>query len=314
MIRQRRRWGFGAGLLAAGYLFALYRREKQQALQLLRAGGLVAQTAAGPVEYATQGQGPPILIMHGGGGGYDQGLWVGDLVACGGNQTIALSRPGYRRTPLATGRSLTAQAQAACALLDHLAIASAFVVGFSAGGLSALQFAIDHPERCRGLALLSAHGPSLATTPPARYWLWLLSLMLASDGLLWLMLKPGIGTLLIRLQGAPNATGNFGPLMRGVFPASDFRAGMLNDLENVLALPAMALETIRVPTLLLHGTGDASVPSAVAAATARRIANARLITIPGGSHFMLATHQQTVSAAVRQFIADCQAQRPGAPA
>ena len=36
--------------------------------------GKVAETSAGPIEYADVGQGQPILSIHGAGGGFDQGL------------------------------------------------------------------------------------------------------------------------------------------------------------------------------------------------------------------------------------------------
>ncbi len=61
----------GTGL---GLLYARYRRESQLASARLLAGSQMAATQLGPVEYALEGDGPPALVVHGGGGGYDQGL------------------------------------------------------------------------------------------------------------------------------------------------------------------------------------------------------------------------------------------------
>ncbi len=293
------------GLAAAGYLALRYRHEKQRALQTLQAGSQLAQLASGTLEYATQGQGPPVLIMHGGGGGYEQGLWLGQILALDDYQIIAPSRPGHRRTPTATGRTPAAQAQAMCALLDQLGVESAFVVGLSAGGLSALQFAIDHADRCRGLVLISAQAPALAVFQPARYWLWLLSLMISSDLLMWFIVRLGIGELLIRLQDDTHHDSNFGPLLQNMFPVSDLHAGTINDLDNVLAQTPMALEAIRVPTLLLHGKRDVTVPYAVAVDTAQRIPRAELMTIPDGTHFMIVGKRDVISAAVKGFMTSC---------
>ncbi len=41
-----------------------------------RSGSQVIETKCGPIEYATMGEGPPVLVVHGAGGGYDQGLWI----------------------------------------------------------------------------------------------------------------------------------------------------------------------------------------------------------------------------------------------
>lgn len=309
LIRPAWRWGVGAGL-AAGAVAVSYRREKRRALRALRAGSQMAPVPGGEIEYAARGQGPAVLIMHGGGGGYEQGLWLADLLALGDCRVIAPSRPGHRRTPLATGRSVAAQARAARDLLDQLGVASAVVVGLSAGGPSALRFAIDHADRCRGLVLLSAQGPALSVFQLARYWLWLLSLLLSSDVLLWVMLKLGLTALGLRMQGHARHDGDVGPLLRSMFPISDLRAGTLNDLENALAQTPLEIEAIRIPTLLLHGTRDASVPYAVATDTARRVPGARLVTIPGGTHFMMVSHQAAVGAAVRYFMSTCQGSAP----
>jgi len=61
--------------LAAGWLtYAAYRRDIRAARARV-ASGVVAQTLSG--EYASVGSGSPVLVVHGAGGGFDQGL---DLV------------------------------------------------------------------------------------------------------------------------------------------------------------------------------------------------------------------------------------------
>jgi len=69
-------------------------------------------TARGPIEYAVQGHGIPVLAVHGAGGGYDQGLLVAGNAFGEGYQVIAPSRFGYLRTPVPPDVSPAAQADA----------------------------------------------------------------------------------------------------------------------------------------------------------------------------------------------------------
>jgi pimeloyl-ACP methyl ester carboxylesterase len=282
MKRQWRRAVVGLASLAAfGYLYGVYRREKAQALKALRAGSETIPVGDGVVEYAVRGQGKPVLILHGGGGGYEQGLAIAELLGLEQHQVIAISRPGHRRTPLAMGRTPAEQAAVARALLEQLAVGPVVVVGVSAGGLT--------------------HGPALKKLQPAPYWLWLLKLMMASDFLLWLVTKVGIWAL-IRLSGNDVREGDFGKIAGSTFPASDWREGTINDMGQVLSLAGMPLETIRVPALVVHGLRDLVVPYEVAAATKRRIPEAQLVTIHTGTHLMVATDDGAIGKAVNQFI------------
>ena len=284
------------GLATMGVVYGRYRQEKRQTLQTLRAG---SQLLNG-VEFAMRGEGTPILVLHGGFGGYEQGLATAELLGLEG-QIIALSRPGYRRTGLANGRTLPEQAQIACHLLDQLGIDSAYVLAISAGGLSALQFALNHPDRCAGLILLSAQGPALTAMRPAAYWLWLMRLFMAGDFPLWVVFKIGMWAL-IRLNGNQTQEGDFAKFWAGFFPGSDWRAGLLNDLDQLLGLTGMPLENIRVPTLLIHGDQDTIVSYNVAVDVHGRIPHAHIVTIPGGTHLVVATHGQEIGRAVAQFI------------
>ena len=62
-------------------------------------------------------------------------------------------------SPLPKDATPSAQADLYASLLDELKIQKVSIVGFSAGGPSALQFALRHPHRCSSLILLSAAVP-----------------------------------------------------------------------------------------------------------------------------------------------------------
>src|SRR5688572_7572920 len=104
------------------------------------------------LHYHDAGKGPVVIMLHGGGPG--AGGWsnfnrnVGALVD-GGYRVILLDCPGFNRSsPLVSAdpRGLI-NARAAAALMDALGIARAHLVGNSMGGLSALTFALEFPDR-----------------------------------------------------------------------------------------------------------------------------------------------------------------------
>src|SRR5215475_16092479 len=145
------------GLLVVGLsgrVYIIYRRDIHQARERVSTGSQIIQTPCGPIEYALAGDGPPVLIAHGAGGGYDQGLEIGDPLVNSGFRVIAMSRFGYLRTPLPGDASAEAQADAHACLLDALGIDRAAVFGVSAGGPSSIQLCLRHPDHCNAMILL----------------------------------------------------------------------------------------------------------------------------------------------------------------
>ena len=146
------------GMACLGSVAAIYRawrRDIGNARARVSTGSSIIHTARGPIEYASIGEGAPLLVIHGAGGGFDQALnFAGDLNKAG-FRCIFVSRFGYLRTPLPNDGSPEAQADQYACLLDSLGVLKAAVLGVSAGGPSALQFAIRHPRRCSALALLA---------------------------------------------------------------------------------------------------------------------------------------------------------------
>ena len=109
-----------AGLLAL--VFASYQRDMREARARVASGSQVAQTACGPIEFATDGEGPAVLAVHGAGGGFDQAVDLAGPLAARGFRVIRPSRFGYLRTPLPADASAAAQADAHACLLDALGI------------------------------------------------------------------------------------------------------------------------------------------------------------------------------------------------
>ncbi len=95
----------------------MYQRDIQTARARVSSGSQIAQTACVPIEYAVVGEGAPVLVVHGAGGGFDQGLDFGLPLTRQGFRVIAMSRFGYLRTPLPDEAAPVAQAEAHACLL-----------------------------------------------------------------------------------------------------------------------------------------------------------------------------------------------------
>jgi len=287
---------------------------RKTVLARLRNGAQVVVTSRGPIECAVLGEGPAVLISHGALGGYDQGLAVIASGLFGGDsyRFIAVSRPGYLRTPPEVGKTPEEQADAFAALLDALQVNKAIVAGISAGGPPALQFALRHPDRCAALLLVSAATERTPLPEPESADPFVRAIMQA-DFLAWLMLglarrfpKTVFRSILnreeLRRIREPRVRTNLLGMINSTAPVSARRLGLMIDGTYLTTLAALPLASIRVPTLALHGTNDRIISFASSERTAAAIPGARLVPIQNGSHFACLLGLGELGTEVRKFL------------
>jgi len=135
-------------VVATGGVYAFFAHEEACARARLAGRSETIETSFGTLEYAVMGEGEPVLVVHGAGGGFDQGIDMTGTLAGRGYHLIAPSRFGYLRSTLPGNLSTAMQADAYAQLLDRLRVDKVVVVGISAGAWSSMQFAIRYPERC----------------------------------------------------------------------------------------------------------------------------------------------------------------------
>ena len=306
-----------AGLLvvATAGIGGAFQRDMADARLRAAAGSAVVDTGCGPIEYQQAGQGLPLLMIHGSGGGHDQGMDWARPLSRHRVRVIAMSRFGYLRTPRPADASPQAQADAHVCLLDALGITTAAVIGVSAGAPSAMQAAIRHPDRVRALVLVVPiawkPGSVADSAPPVsdRKDALLLRL-LGSDLLFWSALHLARNPMLQHVLATPPSVvaaasaveqARVQALAEHILPVSLRAAGLRDDTRLGKSLGRYALESIRVPTMVISARDDGFGTYAAAHYTASHIPGARFVGFDTGGH-LLVGHGQAVHAAILRLV------------
>lgn len=297
---------------AVGAAFWNYKNDLGRAREATSRGSLIANTAAGPIEYAEKGSGIALLSIHGAGGGYYQGLTnAADLIG-EGFRVIAPSRFGYLRTPIPPDVSVALQADAHAALLSTLAIPKAVVIGVSAGARSALELAIRHPKRVIALVLIvpGTYAPtspvSIEPSRGSKFAFWFVNN--GADFAWWALerIAPSLLTRFIGVDPALVAAASKTErdrvlrMVASINPLSLRFPGINIDSRPDLLRPP--LEKITTPVLVVSARDDLFNTLPAAEFAASTIPHAQLMVYDTGGH-LLVGHEKEVRQTVRDFLA-----------
>ncbi len=266
------------------------------------------------VHYLTAGEtGSPVVLLHGGGLDYSRlsyGLTIGPLSRR--HRVFALDWPGYGysdrpRISYTTGFFV--------GFLDRfiasLGLEKAGLVGISMGGAIAAEFALRSPPRVGRLILVDSYG--LGNQIPAQPLVYC-ALRLP---LLGKMLGSGFRRSRTLLYWA---------LRRLVFDPARISEELVRDVRRVAEISASEraflswlrtevgwrglhtdlvsrLPEIRVPTLILHGREDRTIPVAWAQRAHRLISGSRLHVFPGCAHWPPREKTEEFNRLVLEFLA-----------
>jgi len=287
----------GVLLLLGAAVYGVYVRDIRAIRDRVARESQIAETRHGPMEYARWGDGPPVVVMHGAGGGYDQGRLIPMAFGGDGYDWISISRFGYLRSPLPEDASTPAQAEAVADLLDQLGIDRVAIVAMSGGVPPALQFAQLFPKRTTALVLLSSapFSPLEASQQDLPIPAWLYQALFGSDFLFWAAIKLAPSSLdrifdvspdaRARLSGADRAFVE--GLVAAFLPVTDRTAGLRNEGAAVDPGTVYDLAGITAPTLVVHARDDGINPFAFGAYAAEHIPGAEFMALETGGHLLL---------------------------
>jgi pimeloyl-ACP methyl ester carboxylesterase len=317
MIARRALLGGMAALAAAGagWTAGAWRAAMAGTEARLARRSSVVGTTAGALEYAVAGHGPPLMMIHGTGGGFDQGLLFAHELRTRGFAIVAPSRFGYLGSDFPDDASPARQADILAELLDRLGIERIPVVGGSAGALAAAELALRHPDRCSHLVLL-VPAANLANRDPVAFTAlqrMAVDLVLGSDMAFWALSAAAPGRMMRTLLAtdpallarvSPQERRRAGLILDGLMPVSRKTGGLRADAIWAGAPSATPYQEIGVPTLVLSCEDDLFGTAETARLLAARIPGARLTIWPEGGHVWLG-HDGDVAQEIAAFL------RPG---
>jgi len=314
-------------LLVIGGVLAYFTSWRADKLAALNEGSEIIKTAWGDVEVVVRGEGPAVLVFHGAPGGYDQALVLAQGLDEAGYKVIAPSRPGYLRTPLASGLLPSQQADIMVALLDTLDISKVTVLGVAEGSPAAVEFALKYSNRVSGLMLVSpvlrrwaswnkdelppvAAGILEGLTGDVGSWIAVEKTERDPRGLLADMeAMTSSGTeeqharVVDGVMANPDQRDWFQGLMSSYAPLTPRDIGTRNDLLQIRNLPDYSYEKIAAPTLLLYGALDPRLPADLVEKVAKRIPSAEAVAMPAeGAVVWLGPDGDTVRERILAFL------------
>lgn len=284
--------------------------DTRRAYARITGNSTLLSSPLGDVEFKRGGTGVPVLVVHGSGGGFDQGELIAKAILDERFDWIAPSRFGYLRSTFYQGATFDNQAEAYAHLLDSLGLSKVAVLALSHGGPSALLFAALYPERVSSLTLLSSGvasssevGQAEANQKGAA-----LTAIFKFEIFYWVVRK-FLRNRLMQLMGASdNVIADLTTEQRTlVNRLIDYMAPVVPRYEGVAfdskaTMPNERVAAIRAPTLIVHAMDDSLQLFHNAEYAATHIPGARLVPFNRGGHVLLAVEQSAIQAEVRRFI------------
>jgi pimeloyl-ACP methyl ester carboxylesterase len=221
---------------------------------------------------------PPVLLLH---GGFGNSNYFGRLIPVlvkHGYYVIAMDSRGHgRSTRSAAPMSYHLMADDVIGLLDHLQIARVSLVGWSDGGCTGFDLALNHPERLAGLFAFGANAD------------------VSGD-------REGFDKTPVFAAYLKRAPDEY----RELSPTPDqweaFSAAVGKMWDTLPAFTAAQLRSIKVPTVIADGEYDEAIKQSHDRYMAETIPGARLAILPEVSHFAMLQNPQEFDAAVLDFL------------
>ena len=186
------------------------------------------------------------------------------------------------------------QAVAYVELLDKLKIEKVYLLATSAGGSAAIRFAIDYPERTKGLILYCS--AMSYTEKPEKYAEYAGPPAFLCNDYAMFLLSP----LFEPMTGMESST------IYSMLPIRNRKAGVVldasvNNPDMGRNFDSYPIESLQAPTLIFHAKDDKMASYAQAEKAVNRFPNCTFISFETGGHLMVG-HSEEIKRAVTEFI------------
>jgi len=263
-----------------------------------------------------EGAGPPIVLLHGAALGVDAEVtWHRTLdVLADRFRLIAFDQVGFGHSAMPDGsryRNRLERVPHAAAVLDHLGVSEACVVGHSEGAFMAARLAITRPELARGLVLVATGGTAPYLGGDADdAWIAAAEAAYNDQGggrgveghlaTCRILSRHVDADLEARLRANHERAVAAGQdVMFANLPESETDYRRYGDLQNEYVLPF--LPDLEIPALLIWGADDPTVPVERGVRLRDRFRDARLLVVDDSSHNVMLDQPEAFSAAVASF-------------
>ena len=248
--------------------------------------------------YDITGSGPAVLLLHAGLG--DRTMWDAQVPALANEfSVIRVDARGFgetRKPPVAYSPVADA-----LAVLDHLGVEQAHVVGVSMGSQTAIDLAVVAPERVASLVAVAAR-TGVPVSPELRAnWDHVNDLFDAGD-------IEGANEYELRMwidgpQRTPDIIHSaFRERVRAMNGALLVRDDDEGDEIAIDPPAAERLDEITAPTLILYGDQDIADVQQAGPKLAQAIPGARLVVMPNASHLLQMEHPERFNEIVLGFL------------
>ncbi len=256
----------------------------------------MAPIAGGELRYEIDGSGPPVVFGHG--FSLDVRLWEPQLAPLAASHTmVRYDLRGFgRSTPAAAPYN---HSEDLLALLDHLGLARAALVGLSLGGAVALGATLLAPHRVERLALLDSLLPGYPYSEAFRGEHVEICALAAEQDLgaarqRWLA-SPLFAPALANPAAAPR-------LRAMVADYSGWHWTQRDPGRSLKPPPAGRLSEVTVPSLVIVGALDIDDFQGIARVAAEGLPQARLAVIEGAGHLPNLERPEAVSRELAEFL------------
>jgi class 3 adenylate cyclase len=180
------------------------------------------------------------------------------------------------------------------AVLDAEGLERAAVMGVSEGGSLATLFAASHPSRCQALVLYGAF---------AKFSSWFATPQKLAQFFDYVEKQWGSGANVATYAPSRKDDSAFCQWFarRERVGASPAAASALMRMNSEIDITAI-LPSVRVPTLVIHRTGDLAVDVEGGRQLAKGIPNAKLIELPGNDHLPQVGDVESILGHVAEFL------------